>query len=414
MSLPQPIGRQKEVLYLPAEGHVVVLGTAGSGKTTMAVHRALYLANQRTDHHGRTLLLTFNRCLVAYLRSLAETIPRDVTVENYHKFARGYLSRRGRMRENSICEPRLRKSLCERAVATMLEGFDQTVLRRPVEFLLEELRWLAQHGITTEHDYVQADRVGLAGTRIARADRPTVFQLYERYRELRAHQGKDYDWDDLSHAVLEEFGQDESERRYRHIVIDEGQDFSPMMLRSLAAAIPKDGSLTFFGDMAQQIYGNKMSWRSAGLKVSQPWRFQENYRNSRQIAQLALAIAALPLFPGDPDLVEPKSPLADGPRPALVSFPSEDAEIRFVSDRASRLGETGTVAILFREREQERKLPVQITCDSASSQFEHLAFESRHILRRLQLREGAGVRCGSFAFPIEATPSPPSGRPCLR
>jgi ABC-type taurine transport system ATPase subunit len=35
MPLPQPVGRQKEVLYLPANGHVVVLGTAGSGKTML-------------------------------------------------------------------------------------------------------------------------------------------------------------------------------------------------------------------------------------------------------------------------------------------------------------------------------------------------------------------------------------------
>ena len=326
----------------------------------MAVHRALYLANPRTDHHGRTLLLSFNRCLVAYLRSLAETIPREVTVENYHKFARGYLSRRDRMRADSICEPRLQRSLCERAVSAMVERFDQPVFRRPVDFFVEEFRWLAQHGFTTEHDYVHADRVGRAGTRIARADRPAVFQLYEHYRELRALRGKDYDWDDLSHAVLEEFLQDESERRYRHVVIDEGQDFSPMMLRSLAAAVPDNGSLTFFGDMAQQIYGNKMSWRSAGLNVSQPWEFQDNYRNTRQVAQLALAIADLPFFPDDPDLVTPKSPLADGPRPALVSFSEESAEIRFASAQASRLGETGTVAILFRDREQEGRLPVQI------------------------------------------------------
>lgn len=264
------------------------------------------------------------------------------------------------MRDNSICRPELQKTLCERAVAAMLERSDQPVLRRPVDFLVEEFRWLAQHGITTECNYTQADRVGRAGTRITRADRSVVFQLYERYRELRTKHGKDYDWDDLSHAVLEEFEHDESERRYRHVIIDEGQDFSPMMLRSLAAAIPKDGSLTFFGDMAQQIYGSKMSWRSAGLKVSQPWRFQDNYRNTRQVAQLALAIAALPLFPDDPDLVEPKSPLADGPRPALVSFTTEEAEIHFASAQASRLGETGTVAILFRDREQEERLPVQI------------------------------------------------------
>ena len=34
-SLPRPVGRQREVLYLPANGHTVVLGTAGSGKTAL-------------------------------------------------------------------------------------------------------------------------------------------------------------------------------------------------------------------------------------------------------------------------------------------------------------------------------------------------------------------------------------------
>ena len=42
MSLPKPIGRQKEVLYLPAQGHLAILGTAGSGKTTLAILRAAY------------------------------------------------------------------------------------------------------------------------------------------------------------------------------------------------------------------------------------------------------------------------------------------------------------------------------------------------------------------------------------
>ena len=94
---------------------------------------------------------------------------------------------------------------------------------------------------------------------------------------------------------------------YRHIVIDEGQDFSPMMLRSLAAAVPSDGSLTFFGDTAQQIYGNKVSWRDAGLHVQKPWHFEENYRNTPEIARLAMAIAAMPYFHGTADLVVPRT-----------------------------------------------------------------------------------------------------------
>jgi hypothetical protein len=58
MPLPKPIGRQREVLALPAEGHTVVLGTAGSGKTTLAILRAALLSDAATEHYGRTLLVS--------------------------------------------------------------------------------------------------------------------------------------------------------------------------------------------------------------------------------------------------------------------------------------------------------------------------------------------------------------------
>ena len=54
MALPIPIGRQREVLCLPAKGHFVILGTAGSGKTTLAILRSAYLSDPSTDHHGKT------------------------------------------------------------------------------------------------------------------------------------------------------------------------------------------------------------------------------------------------------------------------------------------------------------------------------------------------------------------------
>jgi DNA helicase IV len=67
MSVLQPQGRQREVVCLPAHGHTVVLGTAGSGKTTMAILRADYLA-QLTGR--RVLLATYNRALVTYLEAM--------------------------------------------------------------------------------------------------------------------------------------------------------------------------------------------------------------------------------------------------------------------------------------------------------------------------------------------------------
>ena len=46
-----------------------------------------------------------------------------------------------------------------------------------------------------------------------------------------------YDWDDIALYVYEGLLEDKKPRRYQHIIVDEGQDFSPMMLRSLIEAV---------------------------------------------------------------------------------------------------------------------------------------------------------------------------------
>lgn len=355
-SLPRPVGRQREVLYLPADGHTVVLGTAGSGKTTLAILRSLYLADPSTDHGGPTLLVTFNRCLVTYMKSLAGAIERSVVVENYHRFARGYLSSRGKLPpQGSICQSGERLRFIRLALREWeAEGVRSGTLQRPIEFFDEEFQWIQQHGIANEQGYVAAERIGRTAVRVPRTERTALFDLYTRYLNQRRRGGKLYDWDDLATGVIRELDSDDGERRYRHVVIDEGQDFSPEMLRSLTAAIPGAGSLTFFGDVVQQIYGHRISWRTAGLAVPRIWRFRENYRNTKQISRLALALAASPTFPDDPDLVEPTAPTADGPPPALVRLSNEAKEREVVVSRATSLARTGTVAILYRTRDLER------------------------------------------------------------
>lgn len=351
--LPRPVGRQKEVLYLPAQGNTVVLGTAGSGKTTLAILRSLYLSDPSTAHGGRTLLVTFNRCLVTYMQHLAGELRRPVDVRNYHRFARGYLSSRNKLGDHTIGRSEDRLRFIDDAVkAARKAGAPHAALERPTKFFDEEFQWIQRHGIGSQQEYVEADRVGRSA-RIRRSERADLFDLYQRYLDRRRQAGKRYDWEDLASAVRRELDEDASDRLYRHVVIDEGQDFSPEMLRSLAAAIPDDGSLTFFGDIAQQIYGYRMSWRSSGLNAPQIWRFQENYRNTKQIARLALALAAMPHFPDDSDLVEPTAPTADGPQPVLSRQPSETAERAFVISWASDFARIGTVAILLRTRGQE-------------------------------------------------------------
>jgi superfamily I DNA/RNA helicase len=352
MSLPRPQGRQKEVLYLPAQGHIAVLGTAGSGKTTLAILRAAYLANSQTDHYGKTLLVTFNNTLVAYLKSLHNLQLANVVIENYHKFARGYLASRGKLSSNSILsDPQRREELIKRAVDTVSKQAGQSsIFSNRLQVFSEEISWIVKQGITKLEFYKNFPTVGGVGTRIKYSDRELMFKIYQTYCKLLQQSGMLYDWDNLPTAVCAELDADRSPRRYQHIIIDEGQDFSPQMIRSLAKAIPPNGSLTFFGDVAQQIYGHRISWRDAGLNIKNTWEFQENYRNTKQIAQLGLAISQMPYFRDVPDIVEPVSPIADGPKPTLVKYSSRDMEIQFVVQQALQIARTQSVAILVRDR----------------------------------------------------------------
>lgn len=117
MALPEPRGKQREVLALPGRGHTVVLGTAGSGKTTMAIHRAAFLARPDTEYGGgRVLLVTFNKALIAYLRQWQPQDLANVTFQNYHRFAMGYLKSMGRMGWNWIAKGPERRHLLRQAI----------------------------------------------------------------------------------------------------------------------------------------------------------------------------------------------------------------------------------------------------------------------------------------------------------
>jgi superfamily I DNA/RNA helicase len=260
------------------------------------------------------------------------------------------------------------------------------VLLRGIEFFKDEFTWINGHGLIDEGEYLDAERVGRSA-RAAKSQRSAIWAVFEEYRNLRTARGWLYDWDDLATAVIAALEEDRCERRYKHVVIDEGQDFSPQMLRSLALAIAPEGSLTFFGDAAQQIYGQRISWKHAGLKVQprQILQFTANYRNTRSIAALALAISQMPYYAGTSDIITPEQPRAEGPKPTIVRFIDEAEEVKFIAARAIAAASSQSIAILVRRREDEDLIKRYLPTDSVRLHRDMATW-----------RTGAGICFGTY------------------
>jgi superfamily I DNA/RNA helicase len=345
-----PKGKQEEVMALPAKGHIVVLGTAGSGKTTIALLRAAHLAN--LPGRDKVLLVTFNGALVQYMRRISPSSSSKLVVENYHKFARGYLNSLKQMPIlNGILRPDKKAFYIEQAIAAMKKKYPtESTFRRSKEFFIDEITFIQHFGFVDPAAYNEAERIGRASANIKRENRKWIFAAYEKYKELRERAGHKYDWDDLAYHTYTGLQSDLRERRYTHIIVDEGQDFSPMMIKSLVDAVKGGGSFTFFGDVAQQIYGSRLSWRDSGITAEKVWRFDVNYRNPVTISAFANDITQSEYWLQNDDMVAATNQIAEGPKPILVAFGNKDREINWLAQRAIATGKTSSTVIVCRHR----------------------------------------------------------------
>jgi superfamily I DNA/RNA helicase len=117
-----------------------------------------------------------------------------------------------------------------------------------------------------------------------------------------------------------------------------------------ADAVADGGSFTFFGDVAQQIYGSRLSWRDSGVDASKIWRFDVNYRNPETITAFAKDITRSEYWQQDGDMVEATAKIAKGPKPILVKFSSKPREMAWVVERAIATGKTSSTVIVCRNR----------------------------------------------------------------
>ncbi|MEO3976461.1 UvrD-helicase domain-containing protein [Streptomyces sp. CAU 1734] len=324
---------QQKVAYHPSyKGPARVTGGPGTGKTVVALHRALHLARGLpADAPDESILLTtYTRDLATDLRhSLELLIPEPelrarIRVANVDALA-NQLVREDRGAPLNIVTAQRDISARWARIAERL-GVEYTDV-----FLDQEWRQvvLAQD-LRSPEVYLRASRSG-RGTPLGPLKRAQVWRAVDAFtRELR----ESAEWTFLqvcaeATEVLKRRGED---RPYRHVVVDEAQDLHPAQWRLLRALVrPGPDDLFIAGDTHQRIYGNKVSLRSLGIEVTgRSARLRINYRTTREI--LAWSTALLTgeqvddMDGGDDSLTGYRSTY-QGPPPRLLGSATKSEEI---------------------------------------------------------------------------------------
>ncbi len=205
-------------------GVAVIKGAAGSGKTTTALLRlrqlcAVRRSRRRREQHEepvRVLVLTYNRSLAGYVRTLAAEqvelgADLDLSVSTFGKWAEAHLNLNG-----LLCDTRSSKPL--RHFVSHLP----TTLNLDVDFLLKEIDYaFGRFQSSRIEEYLERDREGRG--QLPRVDKRRLLQdILTPYRDNKSG----FDWNDVAEnmATLPNL-------LYDVIIVDEAQDFSANQVR---------------------------------------------------------------------------------------------------------------------------------------------------------------------------------------
>lgn len=277
-------------------GPVRVLGGAGTGKTVLAMHRAKWLAEQRTPDGKKVLFTTFTKNLATDIEDNLKTLcsPKTmakIEVRNLDGWVHGFM--RSRKLEHKIVYDRNKDGALQAWQIAM--AAKDTSLDLPAHFYEQELEQvvLAQ-GVTTRDEYRTTRRTG-RGVILSRAKRDAIWPVFEEYRgQLTSRKLKEVD--DAYREIASLLEQEDEGRKllaYSAIVIDETQDLGPQALKLLRAMIPREtNDLFFVGDGHQRIYTrNRAGMSKCGIDIrGRSRKLYLNYRTTDEIRRAAVAI----------------------------------------------------------------------------------------------------------------------------
>jgi hypothetical protein len=319
---------QRRLVERDYTGPARISGSAGTGKTIVALHRAVFLA--RSHPAARVVLLTFATALANALNQklmrLAGNEPwlRDrISIHATKEFAEDLY--RAAFGPASLADEATLGAILTTAAAAAPTRFSPAFLRDEWREVVDAWQ------LDSWEAYRDVPRLGRK-TRIGGKQRETLWAIFA---EVQAELDRRdlLTWPRLMRRVAAHLTA-QGERPFDFAIVDEAQDLSVAELRFLAVlGDQRPNSLYFTGDLGQRIFQQAFPWRPLGVDVrGRSHTLTINYRTSHQIRQQADRLLPVTLsdVDGNTEMRSGTISIFNGPAPLIVTHPDAESEAEAV------------------------------------------------------------------------------------
>ena len=405
---------QRQLVEREFNGPARASGSAGTGKTIVALHRAVYLAKNNPD--SRVLLTTFSEPLANALRN---KVRRLVSSEPT-------LAERLEVHAMSSLGQHLYKRNCgsyKLASQAEVESLIQKASEEAAEHKFSEsFLWNEWSSVVdawqlrTWEEYRDVRRLGRR-TRLAETQRAILWGIFERVRTGLAESGL-MTLSDIYEGVTKHISK-ASRVPFDFAVVDEAQDINVAELKMLAAlGGDRPNALFFSGDLGQRIFQQPFSWKALGVNIQgRSHSLKVNYRTSHQIRRMADRLLPVELSDVDGNAEGRKGTVSvfNGPEPEIQIASNTKAEIKAVAEWLKQCEEDGIrpdeIGVFVRSDDEIERAKEAL---SLSGMKAHLLSEkmqgasnavflsSMHLAKGLEFRAVVVMACDDEVIPSQS------------
>ncbi|WP_435548122.1 3'-5' exonuclease [Desulfobacterium sp. N47] len=404
---------QRQLVEKDYNGPARVSGSAGTGKTVVALHRAVFLA--RTNPDARVLLTTFSDTLAnalnTKLRRLIGNEPR--IAEHLEVYSLDYIGQR--LYELNFGRPKIAsKEVVRQLLKESAKDVEQN--RFGLYFLITEWTDVVDAWqLKTWEAYRDVRRLGRK-TRLPEKQREILWSIFDRVWSAINKQ----EMITKSEVFTKTASKISSSNHppFNYVIADESQDLSVPQLMFLAAFNSnKPNSLFFAGDLGQRIFQQPFSWKSLGVDIQGRSRtLRINYRTSHQIRKQADLLLGPELSDVDGNTENRRGTISvfNGPKPEIMVFDTQEDEIesvgKWLTERLNEGVAPNEIGVfvrstneLFRACEAVQKTgkSFKVLDEKVETTSGHISISTMHLAKGLEFKAVCVIACDDEVIPSQ-------------